>query len=300
MNILITGGTGFIGRHLIEKSAGDTFTVVTRNPSGALANLSNLQQVSNVVTLQEISDLNEYDAVINLAGEPIIDKRWSDSQKRLIEASRWETTRHLVSCFEESSSPPEVFISGSAIGFYGEQGDRKLTERTETDATDFSANLCREWEHIASAASSRTRLVLLRTGIVLHSKFGALQRMLMPFKFGLGGPIGSGQHYFSWIHWQDMIAAIRFLLENKEASGAFNMTAPNPVTNKAFSQALGTAVGMPALLPVPPFALRIMLGEGAELLTVSQRVIPQALSDSGFNFTYTHVDDCLQNLLGDG
>ena len=300
MQILITGGTGFIGRLLIEASQDDEFTIVTRNPSGAMATFSQFNNVKDYVTLQEVSTVDDFDAVINLAGEPIIDKRWTDKQKRVIESSRWDTTRHLVECLSRSTNPPGVFISGSAIGYYGEQGDAVITESSDTSAADFSANLCREWESIAQSVADKTRLVILRTGIVLHPDFGALQRMLLPFKLGLGGPIGNGSHYFSWIHWQDMIAAIQFLLNNQNVSGAFNMTAPNPVTNKEFSKALGSAVGMPAVLPAPPFVLRIMLGKGAELLTVSQRIVPQALSDTGFEFTYTDVDGCLQSLLNDG
>lgn len=300
MQILITGGTGFIGRLLIEASKDDEFTVVTRDPSGAMDRFRHLNQVKNYLTLQELSSLDEFDAVINLAGEPIIDKRWTDKQKRIIETSRWDTTGHLVNCLSNSTNPPAVFISGSAIGYYGEQGDTMVTEDSRSSATDFSANLCREWEKKAESVADNTRLVILRTGIVLHPDFGALQRMILPFKFGLGGPIGNGKHYFSWIHWQDMIAAIQFLLTNEKASGPFNMTAPNPVTNRDFSKALGSAVGMPAIFPVPPFVLKLMLGEGAELLTVSQRVIPQALSDTGFEFTYTEVDGCLQSLLNNG
>ena len=300
MHILITGGTGFIGRLFIEANQAYDFTVVTRNPSGAMATFSQSKNIRNYVTLQEVSTLDDFDAVINLAGEPIIDKRWTDKQKRVIESSRWDTTRHLVDCLIRSTNPPAVFISGSAIGYYGEQGDAVISESSATSAADFSANLCREWENIAKTIADKTRLVILRTGIVLHPDFGALQRMLLPFKFGLGGPIGAGKHYFSWIHWRDMIAAIDYLLTNQDATGAFNMTAPNPVTNKVFSKALGSAVGMPAVLPAPPFALRIMLGEGAELLTISQRVVPQALSDTGFEFTYTDIDGCLQSLLNDG
>lgn len=300
MHILITGGTGFIGQLFIRHSANDQFTVVSRNPIKAKQQFSDAPQVTEVVELEALSSLDAFDAVINLAGEPIIDKRWTPRQKDVIRASRWSTTDHLVRCFENSDNPPDVFISGSAIGYYGEQGDKQITESLIADANDFSADLCQQWEQRAQQIQDKCRFVILRTGIVMHPKFGALQRMILPFKMGLGGPIGSGQHYFSWIHWQDMINGIRYLLDNNQMSGVFNMTAPNPVTNKAFATALGRAVNRPAFMPMPPFVLSILLGEASELLTVSQRVLPTALHESGFEFTYTEVNKCLQNLMNDG
>ena len=297
MHILITGGTGFIGQLFIEASTKDQFTVVSRNPEKARQQFQQHPQVVAAISLDELTHLNHFHAVINLAGEPIIDKRWSAEQKSVIQASRWRTTEHLIACFEASEQPPEVFISGSAIGIYGEQADHVLSETADTTANDFSADLCQQWEQRAQQIADKCRLVILRTGIVLHPQFGALQRMILPFKFALGGPIGSGQHYFSWIHWQDMINAIRYLLDSTELAGVFNMTAPNPVTNKAFAKALGHAVNRPAILPMPPLALCLLLGEASELLTVSQRVVPTALTNAGFSFAYPEVDDCLENLL---
>ena len=300
MHILITGGTGFIGQLFICHSENDQFTVVSRNPHKAKLQFTDCPQVTEITQLESLTTLDSFDAVINLAGEPIIDKRWSPRQKDVIRTSRWHTTDHLVHCFENSQSPPDTFISGSAIGFYGDQGDTELTETVAVNANDFSAELCQGWEQRAMKIQDKCRLVILRTGIVMHPKFGALQRMILPFKMGLGGPIGSGQHYFSWIHWQDMINGIRYLLDNKQLSGAFNMTAPTPVTNKEFASALGYAVNRPAFMPMPPFVLSILLGEASELLTVSQRVLPAALHESGFEFTYTEVNKCLQNLMNDG
>ena len=297
MNILITGGTGFIGQLIINTYNDYQYTVLTRN-SGKIQKLfQSNKQVESITSLDQLADLNAYDVVINLAGEPIADKRWSDRHKRVIEHSRWGITQKLVDLFDCSSNPPAVFLSGSAIGVYGDHGDNDIDESSVAQEKDFSSNLCEQWESIAGKTKECTRLAILRTGVVLHPDFGALQRMLPPFKLGLGGRIGSGQQYFSWIHWQDMVSAIHHLMITDSASGAFNMTAPGPVTNLEFTKSLGRAISRPTIFPMPEAVLRILMGESADLLVISQKVMPRALVDSGFEFNYTDVQSALNGLI---
>jgi uncharacterized protein (TIGR01777 family) len=297
MNILITGGTGFIGQQFIKRFPDYDYTVLTRNPHRARSILGAVTALKLISSLDELSNLDDFNAVINLAGEPIVDKRWTDRQKAVIQASRWDTTRKLVALFNASSTPPAVLLSGSAIGIYGDHGAEEIDETTRVSQPDFSSELCQQWEQIAGEVAQKTRLVYLRTGIVLHPQFGALQRMILPFKLGLGGPIADGRHYFSWIHWQDMVDAMHYLLTHEQASGPFNMTAPVPVTNRTFTSALGKAVHRPTIFCVPGFALKTLMGESAELLLGSQRVIPKALVDAGYNFKYTNVQLALENLV---
>ena len=296
MNILMTGGTGFIGRQFISTFSDYNYTVLSRNRHKAQSVLPQ-SNVTIIESLTELSDLEGFDAIINLAGEPIIDKRWSDSQKQRIQNSRWQITEQLVELINESEKPPTVFLSGSAIGYYGEQGSTRITEASEVKGQAFSSELCVKWEEIAQQAAEKTRLVLLRTGIVLHPEFGALNKMLLPFKMGLGGRVSDGQHYFSWIHWQDMVQAMYFLLTNEDCQGAYNMTAPTPSTNEEFTKALGDVLHRPTIFTVPGFMLKIMLGEASELLLDSQRVLPMALQGAGFEFTYHEAQTALENLL---
>ncbi|NNJ71843.1 MAG: TIGR01777 family protein [Enterobacterales bacterium] len=296
MKILMTGGTGFIGQQFISTFTEHKYTVLSRNARRARITLPHTN-VEIIEALDEIKDFDSFDAIINLAGEPIIDKRWTDSQKKRIEDSRWQITRDIVQRIQNSDNPPKIFLSGSAIGFYGNQGSSRISEASETQGEAFSTKLCVEWENIASQVADKTRLVLLRTGIVLHPDFGALNKMILPFKLGLGGNVSNGEHYFSWIHWQDMIHAMHFLLINDDCQGAYNMTAPQPCTNADFTTALGKVLHRPTLFTVPAFGLKLLLGEGAELLLDSQRVLPMALQGAGFEFTYHEAETALENLL---
>jgi len=297
MNILITGGTGFIGQLFIKTFADHHYTVLTRNVSKAEQVFSADSTVGFITDLNQLKNLDDFDVVINLAGEPIADKRWTEQQKLKIQSSRWKITEQLAALFESSTSPPNTFISGSAIGFYGDHNGQEITELSQTEHPDFSSKLCQTWEAKANTVSSNTRVVLLRTGIVLHPKFGALSKMLMPFKLGLGGRLGDGRQYFSWIHWQDMVSAIHFLLIDESLSGVFNMTAPNPVTNEQFSKSLGKALARPAFIPMPEWVLKLLMGESSELLLISQRVQPQALLEAGYQFRYTELDATLTHLI---
>lgn len=294
MNILITGGTGLVGSAFIQRFGDDyNITVLSRHPERAHKKLG--PTVSVLASLGELENLNHFDAVINLAGEPIADKRWTSAQRKRIEKSRWHITDTLVGLFEASESPPHTFISGSAIGYYGRQGTTPVTEAKNTPNDEFSHRLCKYWEDIAlRAKSDKTRVCLLRTGIVLARQGGALKKMVPPFRLGLGGPMGSGEQMMSWIHINDMTAAIQFLLQQRDCSGAYNLTAPNPVNNATFSKTLGKVLHRPAFFRVPAFVLRLGFGEMSDLLLTGQAVLPERLQQAGYNFEYEELHQALE------
>lgn len=295
MNILMTGGTGLIGSEFIRQYSRDhEFTVVSRNVASAQSKLGN--HVNVVENVSSIENFESFDAIINLAGEPIADKRWTDTQKRTICDSRWDITSALVSKINSCDRPPSVFLSGSAIGFYGNQKDKVVTEDTSPH-NEFTHELCAKWEAIAqSVDQTKTRVVTLRTGVVLSEKGGALGKMALPFKLGVGGTLGSGSQYLAWIHLEDMVRAIAFLLEKEACSGAFNLTAPAPVTNKVFSKALAKSLGRPCLFNVPSFLMKVAMGESSTMILEGQRVIPEKLTSSGFTFEYPAIDDALSDI----
>lgn len=297
-HILLTGGSGFIGQQLVPTllSAGHTITVFTRNPKKTSAVFQ--QQVTTIDNLEGLSADDHFDAVINLAGEGIGDRRWTDSVKQQLRDSRLLTTASLVEYFQRANQKPAVFISGSAIGVYGLHGDEKLDEQATGDDS-FSSKLCRDWEaQAAEAEALGIRCCYLRTGVVLGKNGGALSKMLPPFKMALGGPMGSGQQWMSWVHMDDLVNAIVYALETPSINGPINGTAPNPVTNKAFSKALGAALNRPAIIPMPAFVLKLMMGEMAEELLLSgQRVVPAKLTQSGFEFKYPQLDDALRDII---
>lgn len=296
MHILITGGTGLIGRALIPQLAPHEITVLTRSPEKAKRLLP--EKVHAINHLSQLGSLNHIDAVINLAGEPIVDKRWTENQKGIICSSRWGITQKLVDLILEADTPPHTFISGSAVGYYSDQGDKIIDESLVVNGSDFAHSVCANWERIALRADSDlTRVCLLRTGIVLSDKGGALKKMLLPYQFGLGGPIGDGHQYFPWIHIDDMVGGIVHLLHHADARGPFNLTAPTPVTNKVFSQSLARSLRRPHFLFTPKFAISLMLGEAGQLLFDSQRAVPRALENSGYGFEYPDVQPALDDLL---
>ncbi len=290
MHIFITGGTGLIGRHLIPallRDASTKITVLTRDATKAKASLPD--NVALVTSLDDTLDFDDVDAVINLAGEPIADKRWSETQKTRISESRWQITQQLTDKINAAEQPPATFISGSAIGYYGRQGDKLVTEAFTEVHREFTHTVCEQWERIALQASQKSRVCLLRTGVVLSRDGGALSKMRLPFSLGLGGRIGDGNQYMSWIHINDMVAAILFLLKHKNCEGAYNLTAPTPVTNSEFVKAYAASLGRPAIFPMPALALKLLMGEAADLLLTGQRVVPQKLQDAGFQFTFSDV-----------
>jgi uncharacterized protein (TIGR01777 family) len=297
MKILITGATGLIGSALCKLLADKhELIALTRNINKAKNTLPN-----SIIALDNLKEVNfdDLDAVINLAGEPVADKRWSAQQKQKIFQSRLSITEQIITKINTSDTPPKVFISGSAIGFYGRQAAEKvITESYSSTYPEFSHQLCKQWEELAlQAQSPDVRVCLLRTGIVLSKQGGALDKMLPPFKFGLGGKMASGKQMMSWIHIDDMVNAIVFLLEDEKAHGAFNLTAPEPVSNTNFTQILAKTLKRPALFPMPEFVLKLMFGEMSDLLIYGQNVVPEKLEQQGFKFKFETLDTALNEVL---
>jgi hypothetical protein len=295
MKILLTGGTGLIGSALVNQWH-DRHELIVLSRSAAKVQSQFSERAQAVTSLSEV-DFNTLDAVVNLAGEPIVGKRWSDAQKQVLCDSRWHITQQLVEAIKAAQTPPKVLLSGSAIGIYGRQQSQLINEDFSHFHAEFSQHLCQHWEELAlAAAGPSTRVCVLRTGIVLANNGGALQKMLPPFKAGLGGRIGSGQQFMSWIHINDMLRLTDFLLQHPTLHGAFNATAPQPVTNAQFSQTLAKVLHRPALLPMPAFVLRLMFGEMADLLLTGQRVIPANLIKAGFEFQFSELEPALRAL----
>lgn len=295
MNILVTGGTGLIGGHLIPRllALGHQVTVLTRSPEKARDRLDS--RVALWTTLDDKKQLDDVDAVINLAGEPIADKRWSSAQKERLCQSRWRITQKLADLINASETPPSVLISGSATGYYGDLGEVVVTE--EEPHNEFTHKLCARWEQIAcTAQSDRTRVCLLRTGVVLAPKGGILGKMVPPFRLGLGGPIGNGRQYLPWIHVDDMVNGILWLLDN-DLRGPFNMVSPYPVRNEQFAHALGHALQRPAFVRVPATAIRLLMGESSVLVLGGQRALPKRLEAAGFAFRWYDLEEALEDVI---
>ncbi|MDQ4428756.1 TIGR01777 family oxidoreductase [Yokenella regensburgei] len=296
MNILITGGTGLIGRHLIPRlfTLGHEVTMVTRHPDKARQLLDS--RVTLCKSLNDKTSLDGFDAVINLAGEPIADKRWTEQQKQRLCNSRWNITQKIADLINASESPPAILISGSAAGYYGDLGEVVVTEE-EPPHNEFTHKLCARWEQIAcTAQSDKTRVCLLRTGVVLAPEGGILAKMLPIFKLGLGGPMGNGRQYLAWIHIDDMVNGILWLLDN-DLRGPFNMVSPYPVRNEQFAHTLGHALNRPAVLRAPAAAIRLMMGESSVLVLGGQRALPKRLEEAGFVFRWYSLDEALENVV---
>ncbi|KFZ38743.1 epimerase [Shewanella mangrovi] len=295
MKILLTGATGLVGSALVTLLAPEhELMIVSRDPSRARQQLGHEHQY--LASLDQLHNLNEVDAVINLAGEPIVAKRWSEAQKQKICHSRWDITEKLSSLIAASSTPPHTFLSASAVGYYGRQSSNPIDEQG-VPHDEFSHQICKVWEEKALAVADKTRVCIFRIGIVLAAHGGALAKMLPAFKLGLGGPISDGQQGMSWIHLQDLLRLLNFLLTHAECRGIYNATAPNPVSNAIFTKALAHALHRPACLPAPAFALKVALGEMAELLTEGQFVLPKHAQSDGFEFRFTDINDAMDDLF---
>jgi uncharacterized protein (TIGR01777 family) len=291
-HVLITGGTGLIGRHLIKHLCKNyKITVVTRDTSRASRLLGSEHSFTTLDALKSVDDI---DAIINLAGEPIADKRWTESQKQRICDSRWDITQRLVDLINNASTKPEVFISGSAIGIYGRQGDTPIDEDFEDFHDEFSREVCAKWETIANQAN--TRVCIARTGVVLEEDGGALAKMIMPFRLGLGGPIGDGKQFMSWIHIEDMVRGLIYLIEDERCLGNFNFTSPNPNTNHFFSIKLAKRLQRPCIFKVPAFVIKTLMGESSDLVLYGQKVLPARLLNCGFTFQYSTLEEALNAL----
>ena len=296
MKILISGGTGLIGSAVCSRLLQDNHSVVvlSRTPNSLGGNLRGISAIT------QLNEQENIDVILNLAGEPIANQRWSKQQKQRILDSRLITTEKLLTYIANSQQKPKVFISGSAIGYYGiGVSDVAVNEQSECDSS-FSSTLCQQWENAALRAEQfGVRTCLLRTGIVLAKQGGALKKMRLPFSLGLGGPMGKGNQWMPWIHLQDLVNIILYCIEHAEIRGPVNATAPNPVTNKVFAKALGRALKRPAILPVPSFVVKMLLGQmGEELLLSGKRVLPEKLLKAGYQFEFETIDAALANLGG--
>jgi uncharacterized protein (TIGR01777 family) len=302
VRVLITGGTGFIGGAVVRQLSdlGHSIIVLSRRTEPPHGLKENVRLVHWRGPEEDIPDeaFDQIDAVINLAGESIGSGRWSVARKNRIFDSRILTTRHLAAKIAAMTAKPRLFISGSAVGYYGPHGDEEITEASPP-GSDFLAVVCSHWEEEAKTVVRHgVRLALLRTGVVLGPGGGALPRMMLPFELFVGGPVGSGRQVLSWIHRDDLVGLIRFVLDNDHVSGPINATAPGPVTNRQFARVLGRVMGRPAFLPTPGFLLRLALGEMSELVLAGQRVVPKRALEYKFAFQYPELEGALRNVLG--
>ena len=296
MNILITGGTGFIGSALCSRlleEGNNKIVVLSRSPERIKP------PIKAIADLNSLKDSDIFDVVVNLAGEPIANKRWSKKQQHRIISSRIDVTERLISYFKKSENKPKLLISGSAIGYYGIGKTDNVIEEKEYGDNSFSSELCQKWEAVALKAEKLgVRTCLLRTGIVLGKKEGALSKLLLPFKMGLGGRIGNGEQWMSWIHIDDLVGIILYCINHDDLIGAVNGTSPAPVTNQEFTEALGMILNRPIIFPMPAIVVKILMGKmGEELLLSGKRIIPKKVLDSGYIFEYKTLKKALINVV---
>lgn len=298
MKIFITGGTGFIGWYLskVLMEKGHSLTIVTRTPEKF--RIYESEKRTFTPWQSDFSNfISDADAIINLAGENLFAQRWTQEFKKKIRSSRINVTTALLEGINKAENKPKTLISASAVGYYGDQGEEFITEQS-APGRGFLAGICKEWEEEAlKARDFSVRVVIPRIGIPLAKDGGALERMLTPFKYMIGGPVGSGNQYFPWVHIMDLCESFVFALENETFEGPYNATSPNPVTMQTFSRILGKVLNRPSWIPVPEFALRVTVGEAVESIISSLRVIPEKLLNSGFSFIYRDLDEALRSLL---
>jgi uncharacterized protein (TIGR01777 family) len=306
MRVFITGGTGLVGSRLVPRlvDRGDQVVLLSRRAGPARERFGKACAVVEGDPMQTgswMDAVGDCDAVIHLAGENVFARRWSSEFKALLRDSRVKSTENVVQALARkprtASGQPKVLVNASAIGYYGPHGDEELNEDSPP-GDDFLARLCVEWEQTARKAEQHgVRVAYVRVGIVLAKEGGALAKLLTPFKLGAGGPAGSGKQWMSWIHRDDLVGIFLLALDHENARGPVNGTAPAPVTNKAFGQALGRALHRPAFAPTPAFALRLMLGEVADVIVNGQRVLPGRPLALGYSFLYPNLDGALAEIL---
>ena len=294
--VVIAGGTGLLGTALLEalRHDGHRVVVLTRHPKHD----HEVRWSPGHDDSSWVPTLNGATAVINLAGTSIASGRWTAARKASIHESRKQATSALVRAIAATQQAPSAFISGSAVGYYGARGDDPATEATRA-GSDFLAEVCRDWESIAKQASNRSRVVLLRSGVVFARQGGALPQLVLPFKLFAGGPAGSGRQFVSWIHLHDWVKMVRWALATTTIEGPLNVTAPAPVTNEELSRTIGRVLGRPSFVRAPSFALRLILGEMADALVLGgQRVVPVVAQQHGFVFRYPTVESALKQIYG--
>lgn len=307
MNVLIPGGSGLIGSQLSEELIKNGHQVTILSRSGKKG--KDLPQSTEVAkwdgkTVQDWGQLiDSTDAIVNLAGENIAGNsffpdKWTEQRKKIILSSRLEAGTALVNAIRQASKKPKVLIQSSAIGYYGPLDD-ELADENHSRGSDFMSQTCEAWENSTSAVVGMgIRHVVIRSGVVLSENGGAFTRLLLPFKLFVGGPLGDGKQYLSWIHIADQVGAIRFLIENSDLEGTFNLTAPEPVTNREFSQIMGKVLKRPSFLPLPGFIFRIAFGEVSTVVLDGQRVLPKRLLHAGYSFRYSRAVDAIMELVG--
>ena len=291
--IAIAGGSGFLGQLLAARLRSEGHRILTLTRKTGIAHSIRWHPDGSPGQLPQHFD--GLDVVVNLAGENLAGGRWTAKRKEVLRSSRVLPTRTLARAIAACAKPPHVFISGSAVGYYGPHGDEPVTEATPA-GTDFMARICVDWEQEARAVATVTRLAIVRTAVVLAKGGGALQKMLLPFKLGLGATIGSGTQFFPWIHAHDWVSLVSWLMENHSAVGAFNAAAPESVTNRVFTKTLARVLGRPAIFKAPAFAMQLALGEMADMLLHGQRVMPVHAEQLGFQFTHRALEPALHSL----
>lgn len=306
MRVFVTGGTGLVGRRLVKRltERGDDVVLLTRRPDEARRLFGTGVEAVEGDPVREaawMASAVACDGAINLAGENLFNRRWNVAFKQLVAESRVGSTRNVAKALAGASrradGSPKVLVNASAIGIYGPRGDEPISENSPT-GSGFLSSLCAEWEGAArSVESSGVRCAIVRVGVVLDTAGGALANLLTPFKLGAGGPVGSGRQWMSWIHHEDMGSLFLLALDDPRAIGPLNGTAPNPVTNREFAKALGRALHRPAFVPTPAFALRLALGEVADVVTTGQRVLPEKALALGVKFQFPTIDAALADVL---
>ena len=305
-HVIITGGTGFVGSSLVgslqqKDPQIKKIFILTRNKSSAVKkSKSDDDKIEYIESFDYFKDNTKIDTIINLAGEPIADKRWSNEQKTRLRQSRINTTRDVIQLIARLKTKPQTLISASAIGYYGSQDPDEQLDEDSKPHEEFTHFLCKDWENEARKAEKYgVRVCLTRFGVIFGKNGGALKKMLTPFKLGLGGKIASGEQVMSWIHLTDIVRAITFLINNEDCNGEYNLCAPNAVSNKKFTKSLSAVLHRPAFFDMPMLAVKMLFGEmGETLLAKGQNVYPRRLLEEGFNFRYRRVDAALKNIVG--
>ncbi|MDX2050319.1 MAG: TIGR01777 family oxidoreductase [Rickettsiaceae bacterium] len=297
MKILISGGTGLIGKELIRfflNSSNCDIDILSRNTREKVLDID-----KKISLKQSLSEEDEYDVIINLAGEPINKQRWNESFKKKLVSSRVDSTLRIIEYIKEARVKPKLLINASAIGFYGNDYNLSFDEYSEPIDPGFAHELCAEWEKAASKATEYIkRVCIIRIGIVLTNKGGALKDMIIPFKLGLGASLGNGRQYMSWIHIEDVCRAINFIIKNDNLSGIYNFTAPKPLTNQQFSDILASSLGMPRFFSIPASLINLIFGEmGREILLKSTKVLPKRLVEAGFIFNHENLARALDDII---